>query len=253
MGLFSIIRRRVMRTRFAQNDEKARILKDIIVRLDSTRYLNTHREYRDTIAGKWKVEIDTWGEISAQFVPLSSGVSLPAGSIVKCLTNPDHDWGVARYVRSEPDHYVLSEIGNPKRTLRMYNERLQVLVGVPWHVTAEGWERRMYDWAIKAMSERWNKRADYFLRFRGAELKDGVLTIKVGRHVWVNFTRRETPEGIKCYNYRQRSFDIPVDQKTRLKDIVQALCDADFDAEWTDDELEFDEKMTRELRPKAVV
>jgi len=245
-----------MRRTFPQNDDKARILKDIIVWLDMGSHIHIPRyERRQTIVGERTVKVGTMGEIAPQFLSfglLSDTERPPQGSIVKCMTNPNHDWGIARYVGHEPDHYVLAEIGNPGRILRMYNERLSVLVGIPWHVTAEGWERKMHEWAIKAMLERWNKRAKYLLRFRGAELRDGVLTIKVGRHIWVDTKRVETPEGIKMYRYRSRSFDIPVHKKTRLRDIVQALCDANFDAEWTDDELELDEEQTAAIQPRKV-
>jgi len=225
------------------NNDKARILKDIIIWLDMGSDSHLRCGKRETVVGTHAVKLNWEGEIAPQFVTFglfNRSVEPPKGSIVKCGTNPDHDWGIARYVSHNDDHYVLSEIGNPERTLRMYNEHLSVLVGVPWHVTAEGWERQMYEWAIKAILERWNERATYPLRFRGAEVHDDILTIKIGRHIWAATVRRETPEGTKTFRYRVRSFDIPVNKKTRLKDIVKTLHTQGFDATWSDDELEPD-------------
>lgn len=238
-----------IKTNFQQKNDKARILKDIIFYLGRSHAV-PRREYRETVAGTRLVEVDYQGAVSPQFVYVGDEVidANLKGSIVKCMTNPNHDWGVSRFVSAESDHYVLAEIGTPSRTICMFNERLNVLIGVPWHVTAEGWERRVYEWSIKAMTKRWNERADYYLRFRGAKVHGGVLRMEIGRHCWVNTVDAETPDGVEVRRYRNRVFEIPVNSRTRLKDIVAALQDADFDAEWADDELEVDEESTAVLR-----
>jgi hypothetical protein len=240
---------------FDKRDDKTRILMNIIDALESTRILCHREEDRDTIVGRRRVIVGYKGRIAAQFIPFRTFGGSPAdtlppeGTIVKCRTNPNHAWGISRFVKmhDEPGGFgeqvpLLREIGG-ERLLRMYNEGFDVLIGMREHELLEGWERQMYLWAIKALNPRWNKRADDFdFRFRGASVRDGKLTIEVGPHIFVDTVRRD--DG-RQYRYRHREFVIPVTPKTRLKDIVQALWDANFDAKWADDELEFDAELTR--------
>jgi len=244
-----------IRTTFRELNDKARILKNIIVWLEMGSGLNYREEKRETIVGERIVKVNWDGTIRPQFTYTTlydaDDKNPPTGSIVKCMTNPEHDWGVSRFISHEGDHYVLQEIGS-KRILNMFNERLDVLIGVPWHVVAEGWEYRMHGWAIKALSPRWNKHVDAFdHRFRGDELHDGVLTIKVGPHIWKDTVHKKVGDRTEVYRYRRRSFDIPVGPKTRLKDIVKSLCDQNFNAPWTEDELELDVKSTENLNAQS--
>lgn len=216
----------------SKDNDKERILREIIVSLDRAEHLTCTKKMVETVIGPQLVKVDYHDKPVAQFVSLGIGKPknihpVPEGSIIKCLTNPNHDWGISRFVEAKPDYFVLREIGS-KRTLRMYNETFDILIGVPLFVLSEGWERKMYLWGERALSERWNKHANHFTtRCAGVGLNNNILTIKVRPHAFTLARKK----------YKNRTFNIPVSKKTRLKDIVQHLCDANFNAEWTDDEL----------------
>jgi len=212
-----------------RDDAKARILRNIVVWLNMG-HNDDKWSYVQTVAGERRVRVNYQGDPVAQFVRF--GGQPPVGTIVKCMTNPNHDWGISRFVSapssdSLAEPYVLREIGSD-RLLNMYNEMLHILIGMPEHLLLEGWDRKMYLWACKAFTERWNPDADYFnTRMRKARIVGGCLNVRWSPHII------SQPNGKRMF----REICIPVSKKTRLKDIVAALRDDDFAREWTDDDM----------------
>jgi hypothetical protein len=249
-----------------RDSDKERILRNIALALDRAAHVSRDQREVETVVGMRMARVDCWdNEPVAQFIPLQSytgvGCLPPPGTIVRCGTNPHHDWGISRYVQGSGndrvDPWILREIGSD-RLLQMRNERLEVLIGVPAADLLEGWEWKVYLWSQKALLARYNEKADEFdFRWRGAEvlhLKERpdttvirgsdshelhyeehvVLRIQVGRHIWVD---SKNIGGVR-YRYKYRTFDVPVHPKIRLKDIVADLVAQGCFSPWREDELE---------------
>jgi len=222
---------------------RSQILQNIILWLDMYKYEQLRYASAETILGTRHVSVTRNLKVVPQWLRIrgcwDDQVLPPVGSVVKLGGGMFFDdwWSISRFDggtgNDRDDPWMVREIGGQGRC-RVTNAWLDVLIGVPQHLLAEGWEKKMFLWAEKAMNERHNKRVDEFnTRYRGADLIDGKLYIHVGPHAWVS--TKKVGDVDMCY--RNRVFEIPVDKKTRLKDIIEALCDMNFDAEWSDDEL----------------
>jgi hypothetical protein len=197
------------KSRQKKDSDKERILKNIILYLSNEAYEGN----------KW--------------VTIRSGDSVEKGAIIRCLTNPNHAHGISRYHSRILGGLMLQEIGHPKNLCRMTNEVFQKLVGMPYHMSTEGFEHKMVTWGHKSLSERYNKETDYFnvrpydVRLIGVS----VLRIMTRPHIFIN------PSDHMNQMYKPRTYMIPVNKKTRLKDICSSLLEKEFNKEWTFDEI----------------
>lgn len=196
-------------------NNKERILLTVIRDLVSTMILGKRNE-------DW-IWVDHCGDLKPQFLP--DYVRKPkCGDLVLCQTDSISEWKVSFFVE-EMEHgvYLLKEIGSD-RLCRMGNESLCVYVPMNVSDLLVGWKRKVYEWAsAKAFRERYNPKADYFIRCGGVEfIADDVIRIWVRPHVW---HQQKTEDGQTLFA-QPKFVDVTVSQKTRLKDIITALVDS---------------------------
>ena len=217
-----------VRKREREIQDKVRVLQAIAI--ETAGSVHNRMEIANTPGG-WTIRT-AFGRPSPQFLPLDLAkllrLPLEPGDIIRCQTNPCHDWGISEFVESidGSDHYfLLREIGSG-RLMRMENESFDVLRFMPPNMVLTGDKHKMYRWANKAFSSRYNKHADYFKRCGGIKVGNEVLTIWSRPHVWCSIANKD---GM----IRQpRKFTIPWNKKTRLKDIVAALVEQGFAEEF---------------------
>jgi len=152
------------------------------------------------------------------------GMPLKAGDIVKCNTNPRHDWGISEYVEPCDDGAILRELAGT-RLLRMQNESFDVLRFHDPTLFYWGHKRVVYDWARGKAFNRASDDLDCFrTRCGGVEIDGDTLKIWVRAHI---FSMERVPkEEPKVTTYAQPfCVEMPWGPKTRMKDIVQALKD----------------------------
>lgn len=149
-------------------------------------------------------------------------VTLEAGDIVRCATNPRHPWGISEFVEStDGSTHVLRELGGGQY-LNMSNESLDVLCFMPPSELYWGHKYTVYQWAsTKAFSERYNPAGDYFKRCGGVEIDGTTLRIWSRPHIWI--------QDSDSSGYSQpKKFEIEWSESTRLRDIVQGMIDQGF-------------------------
>lgn len=208
-------------SRLNTDSDKTRVLRNILVH-------TTRSPYGDTVTTKEGVTIHVmFGQPAPQFMSRSSaeliGMPLVPGDIVKCSTNPNHDWGIAEYVEDLPAYSssLLREIGST-RLVRMINETLEVLRFMPPHWLLTGLKYKMYRFAMLAFYPRYNPYMNGDHRFRycgGVEVGDESINIWVRPHLFEMEMRRDE---VTIYA-QPRRIVVPYSRKTRLKDIVEAL------------------------------
>lgn len=207
--------------------DRERILTEIITRLTSTMMFAKMKP--SPKGGMW---IDYDGDASAQFV--GTYVVKPSpGDIVQCNTQFSPEWKYAVFLEdnngANGGHWLLREIGGMK-TVRMFNESLSVLVGVPPHIFYEGHQRQLYEWATSAaFSERYNPKAEHLVRSGGAEFVGDILRVWVRPHIFI--PDEKTVDGKTVY-VKPWFVELKWSEKTRLKDIVDAMIAAGFPREW---------------------
>ena len=171
---------------------------------------------------------------STQFVPPELAVKLGApikpGDIVRCKTNPNHGWGIAKLVeQTGHSTYVLREIGGDK-LCNMSNESVDVLRFMAPARLYTGVKYRIYKWATgKAFSERYNPGADYFKRCGGVEFNEDVLVIWSRAHIGA--MNKKSDDG-QTLHAQPKRFTMKWSNKTRLKDIVTAMNEQGFQEEF---------------------
>lgn len=167
-----------------------------------------------------------------QFIPTimaeNIGMPLKKGDIVKCVTNPNHHWGISVFIEQRGySDWLLQEIGGDK-LLNMNNESLEVLRFMnPSHLYT-GKKYQVYKWGYKAFLERYNKNTDYFKRCGGIEFNEDNLTIWSRPHIWV---MERSKDGITLYA-QPKKFTMKWKDKTRLKDIVNSMNEQGFGEEF---------------------
>jgi len=211
------------------NEEGRRMLLAITQALDTTILLGHNR---DPATG---VVVDGRGKPYTQFVG-DHVVKPKPGDIVKCMSAREpHKWAIARFLEEGEGsgggwsgrYYLMQELGNPKSIVRMFNESLRVLIGMPASTFFEGHKRRVYDWARgKAFMHRYNGKNDIrWYRCGGVEMTNDTLTIWERCHIWGDQHRGY--DGTKVYA-QPREHEMHWDKNTRLKDIVKCMLDGGF-------------------------
>ena len=159
-----------------------------------------------------------------QFVPIemATDLKLPVkiGDIVKCCTNPNHEWGISELVeRNGYDHWKLRLIGGDN-VLRMYNESFEVLRFIQQHFILTGLRWKIYRWCQKAFLLRYNDAADdYMTRFGGAIVDEQEATVWERPHI---VAHEKQINGETKYVI-PRKHVIAFNSKTKLRDIVMEM------------------------------
>ena len=172
----------------------------------------------------WTLRV-RFGKPAAQFIPTEMaaqlGMPLKPGDIIRCKTNPTHEWGISEFVEQTGyADFVLREIGS-RRLLNMYNESLDVLRFMTPSRLYMGAKLRIYNWASsKAFSERYNPHGDYFKRCGGVEFDGDTLTIWCRPHIWA--AQKKGGDGGMLYA-QPKKFTMQWSKQTKLKDIVNAM------------------------------
>lgn len=167
---------------------------------------------------------------SPQFVPEEVakliGIPIVPGDIVRCVTNPNHAWGISELVKFKSSHeFLLREIGGEK-LCNMGNESIDVLRFMPPHLLYTGVKMKLYTWVTrKAFSEQYNPDANHFIRCGGVEFEGDTLVIWIRPHAFDCERRME--DGTTQYAH-PRKVTLKWSEKTRLKDIVSAMRDQGF-------------------------
>jgi len=192
----------------------------------------------------WRIRV-AHGRPAAQFMSTGCaeaiGLPLKEGDIVRCFTNPNHDWGISEYVGIESSDggafgsvvWLLREIGG-ERILRMSNESLYVLRFMPQHLLLTGFRMKLWNWSQDAFTRRCNAKADrYTWRWGGCEFDGDCMTVWVRHHV---FGITKMVDGVEMHAVPKK-VTIPCSRKTRRKDIVAAVNEATkTDCEWSEKE-----------------
>jgi len=178
--------------------------------------------------GGWYLRF-TFDRPATQFIPAELaekiGMPLKPGDIVRCRTNPNHRWGIAELVECrEHACFLLREIGGNK-LCRIQNESVDVLRFMCPDRLYTGIQHRVYQWAYKAFSGRYNPVADRGKRCGGVEFEGDKLTIWCRAHIFVQETHPK--DGPKMYA-QPKKFTMTWGNKTRLKDIVAAMHEQGF-------------------------
>lgn len=169
-----------------------------------------------------------------QFLPveLAQAINMPLkkGDIVRCVTNPNHPWGISEYIKRLDGYgeFLLREIGSD-RLLRMGNEMLDVLRFMDPSRLYTGKKHQLYVWASqKAFMERYNPNADYFKRCGGVEIVEDPNELRIWSrpHVWMQGADKN---GMFS---QPRKMEIRWNKKTRLRDIVVAMNEQGFGDEF---------------------
>lgn len=179
-----------------------------------------------------------FGNPAPQFIPVEMaetiGMSLQPGDIVRCVTNPNHAWGISEFVEQlGHSEFMLREIGG-EQLLKMGNESLDVLRFMPPSRLYTGAKHRIYEWASKkAFHEKYNPDADYGKRCGGVEFEENTLIIWCRAHIWCMEKRGEN-DGETLYA-QPKKFTMEWSKKTKLKDIITAMKEQGFadDFEYT--------------------
>ena len=204
--------------------EKERVLKNIL--LQTTRCI---WDRSIQVINSWTL-MSRHNNIPPQFIPreMAKVINMPLkpGDIVKCSTNPNHDWGISEYREPGPEYssWILKEIGSD-RLLRMFNEDLEVLRFMPEHLLYTGLKYKLWNWAQKAFWQRYNPEYEYTKRFGGAEFVDDKLIIWSRSHIWRTSI---SPKMCPVLLAQPKKFVIEYDKKIRLKDIVFQMIDQGF-------------------------
>lgn len=111
----------------------------------------------------------------------------------------------------------------------MGNESLSVLVGMSPEVFYTGRQRKLYEWGVKdAFLRPASKKHDRFVKPGGVEFIDDVMRVWVRPHIFVG---EKTIDGKTLYPQPWFA-ELKWSDKTKLRDIVNALIDAGFPREW---------------------
>ena len=180
------------------------------------------------VAGGWTLRFK-FDRPAPQFIPPEAaealGMPMKPGDIVRCRTNPNHEWGISELVEQTGYADFLLKLIGGEEILRMGNESVEVLRFMAPSRLYTGTKHKLYRWATtKAFSEEHNPHADYFIRCGGAEFDGDTLVIWSRPHAW----NSEERDGDTTLYAQPRRFSLPWNEKTRLKDIVQAMVDQGF-------------------------
>lgn len=208
--------------------DKERVLMAIAAQTAGT----VHDEMRPLRSG-WRLRF-IFDRPAPQFIPteMADAIELPLvpGDIVRCKTNPNHQWGISEFVeKTGYSDFVLKEIGSD-RLLNMSNEALDVLRFIPQHLLYTGKKQQIYEWASqKAFSEQCNPQADHFKRCGGVSFDGDTLTIWCRAHIFC--MEKKSEDGRTLYA-QPKKFTLRWSGKTKLKDIIEAMNEQGFGNEF---------------------
>ena len=204
--------------------DRDRVLMNIAVKTAGS----VHDKMRQLDIG-WSVRF-LFDRPAPQFVPAEMadqlGMPMKPGDIVRCQTNPYHRWGIAELVKCYGfSDFVLREIGGDA-LFNMGNESLDVLRFMPESLLYTGAKYRIHEWASgKAFRRPHNPDADHFKRCGGVKFDGDTLIVWSRPHV---FGAERQQKGGPTLYAQPRKFTLPWGEKTRLKDIVNAMREQGF-------------------------
>ena len=180
----------------------------------------------ERLKGGWTMRF-RFGKPVAQFIPeeMAKAIDMPLvnGDIIRCFTNPNHEWGISELVeRRGYAGWLLREIGGD-RTCDMQNESVDVLRFMPPALLYTGVKHKIYKWASRSVfSERHG--GDYLKKCGGVEFDGDELIIWCRPHV---LALEKTVDGERVYAQPKR-FTLKWDKRIRLRDIVSAMREQGF-------------------------
>ena len=178
----------------------------------------------------------SYGDPSPQFLPVelceAIGMPLQEGDYIRCETNRSHPFSLSRFVKINSQdggawgshEYLCEKIGS-KELCRISNESISVLRFMSKSMLYIGKEKQIYDWAYKAFSPRYNKKADRYKRCGGVDITGNKLTIWSRAHIFTQ--EKKGKDGITLFA-QPRKFVMEWNNKTILKDIIKYLNDNGF-------------------------
>ena len=204
--------------------DKERVLLNIAVDTSGSIWDKTERLQRG-----WALRFTVSGRPAPQFIPieLAEIINLPlkSGDIIRCCTNPNHDWGISEFVEQKGyADFLLREIGG-KRLCNMGNESIEVLRFMRPERLYTGLKYKLWKWAYKAFQERYNPNYSYFKRCGGVEFENDYLILWSRAHIWA---MQKHPKMCPVLFAQPKKFIIPYTNKTRLKDIVNSMEEQGF-------------------------
>jgi hypothetical protein len=189
----------------------------------------TVHDTMERLACGWNLRF-TFDSPSAQFIPpeLAERIEMPmrAGDIIRCVTNPNHLWGISELIEVHGNgNFLLREIGG-NRLCNMGNESVHVLRFMHPSRLYTGSKYKIYQWIItKAFSERYNPDGDYLKRCGGVQFDGDMLTIWSRPHIWSMEKVNESKETLYAH---PKKFTMQWSDKTKLRDIINSMKDQGF-------------------------